>query len=76
MRRWETFIALLAVIVASVGALPVHSRLFFAFTAMLLLGVVAVSRLRSAMAGRSQSKPIFDAAERARTIREQRSKRH
>ena len=72
MRRWETHLSLLAVILASVSALPTHSRLFFAFTAILLLAVVAASRLRSTMLQR-KPKEGFDAAERARAIREQRS---
>ena len=72
MRRWESLLAILAVVLASVAASPVRSRLLFALAAMLLLAVVGVSRLRAAMS----SPPVeSDAAARAQRIRESRGPR-
>jgi hypothetical protein len=75
MRRWETLVALGAVILSSVSALPVRGRLWYAAGAIALLAVVGLSRLRTAM---TVKKPAsgFDAAERARAIREARDRRN
>lgn len=75
MRRWETLTALLAVVLASMAALPIHSRLFFALAAMVLIAVVGGSRLRAAMLQRGRAPNSFDPAERAARIRAGRTKR-
>jgi hypothetical protein len=74
MRRWETLTALLAVILASASALPVRSHLFFAFAAIALLAVVGVSRLRASLVERGGTGDAFDAAHRARLMREKRNR--
>ena len=72
MRRWESLVAILAVVLASVAASPVRSRLLFALAAVALLAVVGTSRLRAAM----QSAPAKDdAAVRAQRIRDSRGPR-
>jgi len=75
VRRWETFTALSAVVLASVSELPIRSRLFFAFAAIVLIVIVFISRLRSAISGRKPPQHGFDAAARAERIREQRGER-
>jgi hypothetical protein len=73
--RTETLLALAAVVFASVAALQVPGRLIFAAIAVALLLAVGGARLRAAMAGRREPLPGFDAAERARQIREERRRR-
>jgi membrane protein implicated in regulation of membrane protease activity len=73
MRRWETLAALAAVIAASAGALRIPGRWWYTVLALVLLGVVALSRLASAL-GRSKT-TRSDAAERAEQIRRQRHRR-
>jgi hypothetical protein len=73
MRRWETLLALGAVIAASAGALPLAGRWYFTLAALLALAIVGAARLAAALSGRKP--PISDAAERARRIREQRHRR-
>lgn len=71
MRRWETLLALLAVILASVGTLPIAHRLLFTFLALVALVIVGASRFRVAMHGKPKA-GSFDPAERAARIREER----
>ncbi len=75
MRRWETFTALAAVVLASASALHIHDRLFFALLAIVLIAVVGMSRLRASFVQRRGQESSFDAESRARRIREQRNKR-
>jgi hypothetical protein len=75
MRRFETLLALLAVVLASVSALQIRGRLFFALAAIALLGIVAVSRFRASMAARRAPPQRFDAYDRAERIHEARRKR-
>lgn len=72
MQRWETRTALAAVIVGSASALPVRGRTIFAGVAILLIAVVALSRLRASLARRPASRS--SAAVRAAKIREGRSR--
>ena len=76
MRRWETFLALVAVVLASVSALQIPGRLLFALTAMLLLSIVGSSRLRAMIRARESGRPKgFDAYERAMKIQRDRDDR-
>ena len=75
MSRTETFLALAAVVFASVAALQVPGRLIFAAVAVALLLAVAGARLRAALAERREPPQGFEAAERARQIREERRRR-
>lgn len=76
MRRWETLLSLLAVVLASVAAAPIRSRLLFAFAAVALLIVAGVSRMRAAMTRGAQAPSAFDPGERARRLREERDRRY
>jgi hypothetical protein len=75
MSRTETLLALAAVVFASVAALQVPGRLIFAAVAVALLLAVAGARFRAALVGRREPPSGFDAAERARQIREERNRR-
>ncbi|MEO9170309.1 MAG: hypothetical protein ABI278_03970 [Candidatus Aquilonibacter sp.] len=66
--------ALLAVVLAGIGALPVPPRLFCTLVAIGLLAVVAGARMRAAMLGGNRGGQEWDAADRARRIREQRQR--
>jgi hypothetical protein len=74
MRRAETLVALLAVVLASCAALQVPGRLLYAGAAVLLLLLVAGSRLRSSITQR-RAKRTFDNYDRAMQIREDRDRR-
>jgi len=74
MGRVETLLALLAVILASVAALPVRGRLLFAIVAIVLIAVVGMMRIRAALANR-RLRPSYDPYERAARIREERRSR-
>jgi hypothetical protein len=75
MRRVETLIALLAVVLASLAALQIRGRLLFAAAAVVLLIFVAYSRLRTSIAERRPPSPTLDPYERAERIREERERR-
>jgi hypothetical protein len=76
MRRWETFAALAAVVLASIGSIPrVPFRLAFTLVALALITAVGVSRLATALSRKPKQSLPFDPAERARVIREKRTKR-
>ncbi|MHB8146655.1 MAG: hypothetical protein ACYDGM_05245 [Vulcanimicrobiaceae bacterium] len=74
MRRWETLVALLAVILASLAAMRVPGQLGFALVAIALIAFVGLSRIRAGMVQRPRH-DRFDATERARRIREERNDR-
>jgi uncharacterized protein (DUF58 family) len=76
LRRTETLVALLAVVLASVAALQIHGRLLFAAAAILLLVVVCLLRLRAAFAGRRRNTQTSNALGRAQAIRYERRKRY
>lgn len=74
MKKWETLLALLAVILASAAAFPLGLRLPLALLAIALLLAVGAARLRDAARGRT-TMTVPDAAERAARIREERERR-
>ena len=67
MRRSETLVALLAVVLASIAATPIKGRLLFAFAAVVLIAWVGGLRLRAALM-QKRSVHGFDAAARAARI--------
>ncbi|HUY11595.1 MAG TPA: hypothetical protein VMV73_04970 [Candidatus Dormibacteraeota bacterium] len=75
MKRWETLLALLAVILASLSALQIPGRLLLALTAMLMLSIVGSMRLRAAIYGKKKASSDFDAVARAEAIRKDRARR-
>jgi hypothetical protein len=74
MRKWETLLALLAVILASAAAFPIGLRIPLALLAIALLASIGVARLRSAARGRTTMN-VPGAAERAERIRADRDRR-
>ncbi len=75
MRRWETLIALLAVVIASVSALAIPGRLWFAGIAIVLLALVGGAQLHRSLTGSRETKTGPTPEEIARRIREQRNRR-
>lgn len=75
MQRWETLIALAAVIVASVSAFPVPGRLWYAGVAIVLLAVVGCAQLHRSLTGTRETKTGPTPEDIARRIREQRNRR-
>ena len=75
MSRAETLTALAAVVFASAAALQVPGRLLCAAIAVVLLLAVAGARVRAALVAPREPRDGFDAAERARRIREERRRR-
>lgn len=78
MRRWETYLALLAVILASLSVVKIggHPRPVLAFTAIALIAVVGYARLRTQLTTGKRSKPVVDAYERALRIQEERERKY
>jgi hypothetical protein len=75
MRRWETLIALVAVIIASASALPIPGRLWLAGVAIVLLALVGGVQLHRSLTGTRETKTGPTPEEIARRIREQRNRR-
>jgi uncharacterized membrane protein len=75
MRRFETLLALVAVVLASLAALQIRGRLLFALAAVVLLLFVGLSRMRASMTAKKKPKAGFDAYDRAERIREERDRR-
>ena len=76
MRRWETFTALAAVVLASIGSIPhVPFRVALTVAAVMLIAIVGISRLIAALPGKAKESTSFDPAERAKMIRDARNKR-
>ncbi len=77
MRRWETLLALFAVVLASVSAVPFagRPRPLLAAAAIGCLVLLVYLRLRSAMV-RGKPERAFDAYERALRIQEQRDRKY
>ena len=76
MRRWETYVALLAIIIGSLSAVaakPVYS-LAMMLVAIALVATVGLSLIRRARGG-TKNVP-YDPYERAQRIREERGKRY
>jgi hypothetical protein len=76
LRRWETYVALLAVILGSLSTMAANPRTSVAMIAgaVGLIALVGVSLLRRARS-KGPKTPAFDAGERAAQIREQRHRR-
>jgi uncharacterized membrane protein len=74
MRRFETLLALLAVVLASLAALQIPGRLYFAIAAIVVLALVGMSRVRASITTKRVVK-TFDTYDRAERIREERDKR-
>jgi hypothetical protein len=74
MRRWETLVALAAVIVASAGALPIPGRLYYTGCGVFMIAVVGLARLAARLSAAGTNEPS-DAHERAQRIRESRRRR-
>ena len=74
MRRHETLLALAAVVLASLAALQIQGRLFFALAAVALLIFVGYSRIRSSVTER-RPKAGVDSYDRAERIRQERDRR-
>lgn len=75
MKRWETWLALAAVVCASLSTVPLDGRPrpALALAAIALLGLVGLARLRSALtAPKSTRGGQIDAYERALRIQEAR----
>jgi hypothetical protein len=76
MQRWETYTALLAVIIASASAFAIPGRLWYAGIAVVLLAVVGGAQLhRSLTKSNVDTRGDLSPEERARRIREQRNRR-
>lgn len=77
MRRWETYLALLAVILASLSVVKFggHPRPVLAYAAIALLALVAYSRLRAQLTAKRQRR-MPEAYERALRIQEERERKY
>jgi hypothetical protein len=75
MHRWETFIALAAVIIASAAAFAIPGRLWYAGIAIVLLAIVGGAQLHRALTGSHQAKSGPSPEELARRIRKMRDRR-
>lgn len=76
MRRWETYVALIAVTLASLSALRLtgHYRIPMALAAIGLIAWVGLSRLRTLRIGGPRRD--FGSLDRAARIREERERRY
>lgn len=76
MTRWETYLALAAVVLASLSAVKLggQQRPLLAFAAIALLAVVGYARLRAAR--KPRQKRGIDAYERALRIQEARERKY
>lgn len=78
MTRWETYLALLAVVLASLSVVTIggHQRPVLAFAAIALLVFIGYARLRRQMISGKKAAPKVDAYERALRIQEQREQKY
>jgi hypothetical protein len=78
VRRWETYLALSAVVSASLSAVKIggHQRPVLAFAAIALLALVAYARLRAQFTSRRKPPRTLDAYERALRIQEERERKY
>lgn len=78
MNRWETYLALLAVVLASLSVVSIggHPRPVLAFAAITLLLAVGYARLRRQFTVRARKKNKVDAYERALRIQEERERKY
>lgn len=77
MTRWETYGALLAVVLASLSVVPIggHPRPVLAFAAIAALAAVGYARLRRQLLRPKKERRALDAYERALRIQEERERR-
>ena len=79
MKRWETYLALAAVVLASLSVVHIggRPRPALAFAAIALIALVGYSRIRAQLAqAGSKRNTIPDAYERALRIQEERERKH
>ncbi len=78
MKRWETYLALLAVVLASLSAIQIggQPRPVLAFSAIALLALIGYARFRAQFTGGRKQKRTFDAYERALRIQEERDRKY
>ena len=78
MSRWETYLALLAVVLASLSVVNIggHPRPVLALAAIALLIFVGYTRLRRQFTAKRTSQRTFDAYERALQIQEERERKY
>jgi hypothetical protein len=75
VQRWETWTALVAVILASVSGFPVPGRLWYAGFAIALIAVVGAAQVHRSLTGQRPTQSRDSPEELARRIREQRNRR-
>lgn len=77
LRRSETYLALFAVVLASLSAIRIagHPQPFLAVLAIATLAILVYMRFRGAVTKKAQ-KPTFDAYERALRIQEDRERKY
>lgn len=78
MNRFETYVALLAVVLASLSVVRIggHPRPVLALAAIALLLLVGYLRLRRQLASTRKSRRTFDAYDRALRIQEERDRKY
>ncbi len=78
MNRFETYLALLAVVLASLSVVSIGGkpRPVLAFAAIALLAVIGYLRLRRQLTQPKKSKHEFDAYDRALRIQEERDRKY
>lgn len=78
MSKWETYLALLAVVLASLSVVSIggHPRPVLAFAAIALLIGVGYARVRRQFGSARKSQRTFDAYERALRIQEERERKY
>ena len=75
LRRWETYVALLAVIIGSLSTMAENPKTTFVMIAIAVALVVAVAISLWRRAKNKPEAPPFDPYERAEKIREERERR-
>jgi hypothetical protein len=78
MKRRETYLALLAIVLASLSALKLggQPRPMLAFAAIVLLALICYMRLRAQFTKSEKRERTFDAYERALRIQEERDRKY
>lgn len=78
MTRWETYLALLAVVLASLSVVNIggHPRPVLAFAAIALLALIGYARVRRQLTSAQKKQPTLDAYERALRIQEERERKY
>jgi hypothetical protein len=78
MNRWETYLALLAVVLASLSVVSIGGspRPVLAIAAIALLFLIGYLRLRRQLTSGRKKQRTFDAYERALRIQEERDRKY